>query len=334
LNGKEWCEVSTGMQVDQPGAGGVTAFNCNNCGATTDVAATGVTIRCPFCGSEYVIAKPEDPNRPQPEALIPFTVPDTQVQTIYREWLGKGFFRPRDLTQLATNHKMRAVYLPAWECRGYAHSQWWAQAGYNHQHQESYQEEENGQMVTKTRTVTHTDWRPADGHHEQAYPREIVSASRGLPQDWVARLGEFDFGHLQQYNPQFLLGREAEEAALDQTAALETARQQIEQQERDECARLVPGDTHRDLRVNTTVSDLAARLLYLPVWLASFQYKGDIYRCVVNGQSGQIGGEAPVSKGRVLLVIAAVIAALLVIFLLFQLLGPDGAPRPTPTRPR
>ena len=53
---------------------------------------------------------------------------------------------------------------------------------------------------------------------------------------------------------------------------------------------------------------------------------------MVNGQSGQIGGEAPVSKGRVLLVIAAVIAAILVIFLLFQLFGPDGAPRPTPRR--
>ena len=44
------------------------------------------------------------------------------------------------------------------------------------------------------------------------------------------------------------------------------------------------------------------------------------------------GGEAPVSKGRVLLVIAAVIAALLVIFLLFQLLRPHGVPIPTPTR--
>ena len=90
--------MSTGMQVDQPGAGGVTAFSCSNCGATTDVAATGVTIRCPFCGSEYVIAKPE--------ALIPFTAPDTQVQAIYPEWLGKRFIRPRDLTQVANNHQM------------------------------------------------------------------------------------------------------------------------------------------------------------------------------------------------------------------------------------
>ena len=309
------------VEANPPDAQGMTSFTCKNCGATTHFVASGKTIRCPFCGSEYVIARPDDPHTPQPEALIPFNVPDTQVETIYREWLGKGFFRPRDLTQLATNHQMRAVYLPAWECRGYARSQWWAQAGYHHQRQETYQEEENGQRVTKTRTVTHTEWRPAQGYHEQAYPRELVSASRGLPQDWVEKLGEFDFGHLQTFNPQFLIGREAEDAALDQTAALEIARQQIERHEERECAGLVPGDTHKDLRVNTQVADLYARLLYLPVWLASFQYKGTIYRCVVNGQSGQIGGEAPVSKGRVALVVVGISVAIIVVVLLVRLFG-------------
>ena len=311
--------MSMGMSVGTPE--GATSFTCNNCGATTSFVAAGTSIVCPFCGSQYVISKPDDPNRPQPEALVPFNVPDTQVRQTYHNWLGQGFFRPRDLTMLATNHQMRAVYLPFWECHGYATSDWTATAGYNSDVEEQYQETEDGQTVTKTRTVTHTDWRPASGHHEDNYPRELVSGSRGLPQDWIAKLGDFDFGQLQAYNPQFLVGREAEEPAIDKVAALQVAQQQIMQQEQQACSNLVPGDTQRDLRVQTLVSNLDARLLYLPIWLASFQYKDKVYRCVVNGQTGQIGGEAPVSKAKVWLVVAAVIIVIVLIVVLIKVLS-------------
>ncbi|HEX5506552.1 MAG TPA: hypothetical protein VFW96_28305 [Thermomicrobiales bacterium] len=313
--------MAMGVRVNQPDARGLTSFTCNNCGATTNFVATGKSVRCPFCGSEYVIARPNDPNTPQPEALVPFVVPDTQVQGIYRDWLGAGFFRPRDLTQLSTNHKMRAVYLPIWECHGYARSDWAAMAGHHYQREETYQATEDGQSVTKTRTVTETDWRPAQGHHEAPYPRELVSGSRGLAQEWVGRLGDFDYGQLQSYNPRFLLGREAEECALDLTSALQVAHQQILQHEESACAAQVPGNTHRDLRVATQVSDLAGRLLYLPVWLASFQYKDKLYRCVVNGQTGHISGEAPLSKARVALVVAAVAVAIVVIVLLITFIA-------------
>jgi DNA-directed RNA polymerase subunit RPC12/RpoP len=302
------------MSMGVSPAEGATAFTCQNCGATTNVPALDKTIRCPFCGSEYVIARPNDPHTPQPEALIPFSVADAQVQQIYREWLGTGFFKPRDLTQ-------QAVYLPIWECGGNAHSNWWATAGYNRERQEQYQADENGQQVTKTRTITETDWHPANGQHQGHYPRELVSGSKGLPQDWIDKLGEFDFGHLQTYNPQFLLGREGEECAVDRTAALEIARRQIEREEEEACRALVPGDTHKDLRVQTEVHDLGTRLIFLPVWLASFQYKGTLYRCVVNGQNGTIGGEAPTSKAKVALVIIGVIAAIVLLVVLINLLG-------------
>ena len=316
--------------VGASGADGSTSFTCKNCGATTSFKAAGRSIHCPFCGSQFVIAKPDDPNTPQPEALIPFNVPDTQVQEIYHTWLGKGFFRPRDLTQLASNHKMRAVYLPVWECGGNAYSNWTAMAGYNHDRQEQYEEDENGQRVTKTRTVTETDWQPASGQHQAQYPRELVSGSRGLPQEWMDKLGAFEFGYLQSYNPQFLVGREAEEAAIDRTSALQIARQQIEGKEEEACRALVPGNTQRDLRVQTQVTDLGGRMIYLPVWLASFQYKGQVYRCVVNGQTGAIGGDAPTSKAKVALVVAAVLAACILSIVLFMVIGPRrGSATPT-----
>ena len=59
------------MQTATSQSEDATSFTCQNCGATTNFVASGRGVRCPFCGSEYVIAKPNDPNTPQPEALIP-----------------------------------------------------------------------------------------------------------------------------------------------------------------------------------------------------------------------------------------------------------------------
>lgn len=298
----------------------VTSFTCQNCGATTNVAASR-RIRCPFCGSEHVVARPDDPHAARPEALVPFAIEEDRAQAIYREWLGTGFFRPRDLQAAATDHTMQPVFLPFWECSARAHSRWSATAGYDHERKEEYTATENGQQVTKTRTVTETRWRPAAGEHDATYGRELISASKGLPQDWVGKLGDYELGQLQGYRPEFLLGRESEEAALDRTAALQVAARQIREQEERACAALVPGDRQKDLRVETTLSDVQSRLLFLPIWMASFRYGGKLYRCVVNGQTGKIGGEAPVAKGRVALVVAGVVLVIAIVVLLVWLLG-------------
>jgi DNA-directed RNA polymerase subunit RPC12/RpoP len=300
------------MTAETLPSGQTTSFTCQNCGATTGAVALGTSIRCPFCGSEHVLSAADDPAIPKPEALIPFSFPDQQVETVYRQWLGEGFFRPKDVREKAVTNKMQAVFVPVWECRGTAESRWTATAGYDRE--ERYTTTENGQQVEKTRTET--DWRPARGQHHGTYDRELVSGSKGLPQDWLGRLGDFDWGHLVSYKPDYLLGREVEISSLDKTAALQQARDLIEEHERSACDAQVPGNRHRDLRVDTEVNDLTGRLLYLPAWLAAFQYNGKLYRCVVNGQSGVVKGEAPVNKVKVVGVIVAVVVVIAIIALI------------------
>jgi hypothetical protein len=178
---------------------------------------------------------------------------------------------------------------------------------------EAYQALENGQSVTRERQVQETDWFPASGAREGSYSWELVSASKGLDQKWVDAVEPFNFGELRAFRPEYLLGRGAEECALDRASAQEVARRIVESKEEGECARLVPGDTHRDLRVSTSLEDVTARLLFLPVWLAAFYYKDKVYRFVVNGQTGKVTGEAPVSYAKVAMVVGAVVVAILLV---------------------
>jgi hypothetical protein len=295
------------------------SFSCRNCGATTDFEVTLNVLKCAFCGSEQIIEQPADPNRPIPEAVIGFAVDEEGARRSYRDWLGSGWFRPGDLTSSASLREIRSVFLPFWSVDARARSQWTAMSGRHRYRTETYQATENGQTVTRERRVQETDWFPVDGSHEGEYSRVLVSASKGLDQKWVDDIEPFNFAELRQYQSAYLLGRGAEACALDSAAAHEAARQIIEGKERSECARLVPGDTHRDLRVSTVLDNVRSMLIFLPIWLAVFHYKGQLYRFVVNGQTGKVAGEAPLSYWKIGLLIGAIVLVILVIVLVASL---------------
>jgi len=261
-----------------------------------------------------VITAAVSPDLPAIESLVPFEIPDNQVDGLFRKWLGEGFFRPRDLSEKANSHLMRSVYVPIWTCKGSAQSTWSASAGYFREQQESYtRTDAEGNSVQETRSVTITDWRPASGDHQEDYDRVLVSASKGLPQDWIQRLGGINWDKETKYDDQFLFGRETESPSIDRASALKFATDEMKDREQGACGSLVPGDTQRDLRVNTRITDAAGALLYLPVWLGSFEYNAKIYRCVVNGQTGSVSGEAPISKGRIMMVAAGVLILIAII---------------------
>jgi uncharacterized membrane protein len=76
---------------------------------------------------------------------------------------------------------------------------------------------------------------------------------------------------------------------------------------------LSPGDTYRDLHVNTTVTDAAFKHVLLPVWIASYPYQGKIYRYMVNGLTGEVQGEKPVSWIRVTIAVVIVLLVIAII---------------------
>ena len=98
----------------------------------------------------------------------------------------------------------------------------------------------------------------------------------------------------------------------------------IEERVRAACGQRVPGDTYRNLQVDTAFSNLRYKHVLFPVWIASYRYKDKIYHFLVNGQTGEVQGQAPISWIRVALVILAVAIVLTVLFLLFSQ-GESGA---------
>ena len=90
----------------------------------------------------------------------------------------------------------------------------------------------------------------------------------------------------------------------------------IREMERAECA----SEVERLTKVDTRVSSRQSAVCYLPVWLYNYKYDGKQFRVLVNGHTGEVVGDRPVSRLKVWLTVGAVTLVILTIVLLVWLL--------------
>ena len=294
-------------------------FRCKNCGAEVAVDPNQRSYVCPFCDSTYVMEfTPEQTGRQAPEFVIGFAVTPQQAQEKYRQWLeSNSWFRPGDLKTAQVADKLKGVYLPFWSFSMLAESRWTAEVGEHWQRTETYTTTENGKTVTKTRTVTETEWWGLSGGHHDYYSGYLVSGSRGLPQKQAERIKPFHLPALKRYAPSYLAGWLCEEYSVARDDALRVCQEEFFRREQQRCADHLPGDTHRNVQVQTNFSNVNSDLILAPIYLLSYRYRDKLYRFLLNGQTGKAAGEKPLSAWRIALTVAAGVAIIAALVFLF-----------------
>ncbi|MFQ5885251.1 MAG: hypothetical protein ACE5IO_09150, partial [Thermoplasmata archaeon] len=101
------------------------------------------------------------------------------------------------------------------------------------------------------------------------------------------------------YSTEFLAGFGAEEYTADPAQLWEVARQTAVDSEWNACSRDLDGDTQRGLHVSTQMLDSKWKHILLPVYVASYLYRRKRYNFLVNGQTGEVQGEAPFSLAKI-----------------------------------
>ncbi|MBN1580723.1 MAG: zinc ribbon domain-containing protein [Anaerolineae bacterium] len=298
-------------------------FKCRSCNAAVAVDPGVTATVCPFCGSHHVIAQEESAKLIQPESLIPFQIDQKTAIAKFRTWLGKGWFRPNEVKRIANNAdaRVQGVYLPFWTFDAQTFSRWNAEAGYYYYVTERYTVTVNGRRETRTRQVRKVRWQPASGTHNEFFDDVLVYATRSVQERILQRIYPFDTKQLVPYRPQYLAGWRAEEYQIDLAEGWKMGQAIIDDRLRTACGSEVPGDTHRNLRVQTQFSNLTFKHVLLPVWIASYRFNNKVYNFMVNGKTGQVHGEAPISWWKVVLTVLIVLVLLACILIAMSLLG-------------
>ena len=282
---------------------------CKRCGAHTTLDPHVSSSACAFCGTTAVVEAPANANVVRPEGLLPFKVSREHALQSFREWLSKLWLRPNDLKRAARTTGTQGAYIPFWTFDAATFSHWTADAGYHYYVDVRVQE--NGKTVT--RREQRTRWEPASGSLQLFFDDVPVPASRGIDADLCRKIEPYPTADLTPYDPSYLSGFLAEENAVDLPEALDTAKARMRDDIRAACSREVPGDTQRNLEVESTFSALAYKNALLPIWIAAYDYHGKPYRYLVNGVTGKVTGTAPWSWAKVTMTVLAVLAIVLII---------------------
>jgi hypothetical protein len=298
--------------------------SCKNCGARVAFEDVSTSSACVFCGSPSVLAQEANRNAIRPESLVPLDIGRDEVQQRLREWTRRLWFRPNALKRLAA-YDARGVYVPCWTFDCNVESDWSADAGHYYWTTEMVPVMVNGKLRMQARTVQKIRWEPAWGERRDAYDDLVVHASEGVRIDLVQRLGGFDTKRLVPYRPEYLAGWHAEEYQLDLAQAWERGQARVAEQQERRCAGDVPGDTHRALRVHNTIRDVRWKHVLLPLWTVTYRHSGKPYSVLVNGQTGRVHGQAPLSWIKIALFVLALAAGVALIALVLALLAAVGA---------
>ncbi len=288
----------------------VQEVRCETCGAISEHDPKIAASSCAFCGSDQLQVYSADEALIRPESVLPFAVDKDKAAGDFRGWVSGLWFRPNALKKLSQLAKIDGVYVPCWTFDAQASSHWTAEAGHYYYETEHYTEMVNGKPQRKTRKVRKTRWVPASGSRRDHFDDVLISASTGLEQKLFDGLLPFDLSQLKGYDTQYLAGFTAERYQLGLDEGFQVAKGKMDREIHAACVRDCPGDTQRNMHVSTRYSDETFKHILLPVWIAAYDYRGTVYRYLVNGQTGKLHGTAPYSAFKIA---AAVLAAVLLI---------------------
>jgi hypothetical protein len=248
----------------------------------------------------------------RPESLLPAKISETQVRDSIRRWYGSRWFAPNKLKNAALTDTVKGLYIPYWTFDAQVHADWTAESGYYYYETESYTDA-NGKR--QTRQVQKIRWQWSSGALHHFFDDELVSASRGVQPDLLRKVEPFPTKELTPYNAGFLSGWVVERYQIDLVSAAQHAREVMDQKVTALCAQEVPGDTHRNLDVDTDYSGQTFKHILVPLWLLTYNYGPRNFQVVINGFTGTIAGKYPKSWVKIFFAILGALAVMGVIAL-------------------
>lgn len=290
-------------------------YKCGRCGSQSVFTTETPVFVCSFCNYEAVNPVAYKTRIIQPSGMIPFVVDQQQSVSIFKTWLGKGWFAPGDLKQFARQDALHGIYLPFWTYDAQTHSQWSGYGG-RHYYETEYYTDSNGNR--QSRRVQRTEWIYREGTYDHFFDDILIGGANELSQNEYESIFPYRLEELVNFDARYLSGWKADVYDIAVHDGYERAESIMTEVIHEACADACRIDTYRGLEVHTQYSDQTYKHILLPLWICSYLYKNKTYHFLVNGQTGRIHGKKPVSAWKVTLVVLLAIIVVFLIVMLFQ----------------
>ncbi len=294
-------------ETDQPAESAyynTTIYTCPQCGG--EIQATNITASgfCTFCGSATVLNDHLKAEK-RPKYIIPFRLTKEDCKQTYKREMRQFPFAPSELKDPEYLERFRGFYIPYWLYRirvnGDIHIP--------------------GNVTHRTGNYINTDHYDLTCRLDADYDSAFYDASSSFDDHISENIAPFDIHTLQPFAPSMLCGFYADTADVDDTLYLNDAKDLILG---DVCSKVQATPEflsfHPAVSEGTLLSGDSARVqckkpdcAMFPVWFLTYRKHDRVSYAVLNGQTGKLAADYPISVGKYLL--ASLILAVPLFFL-------------------
>lgn len=286
---------------------------CDKCGAEQNLPSNLFASTCSFCGAN-IISKSYANRRIKPKSMVPFTINKSQAQDDFRKWVRGLWLAPGELKKYAeSDAAVTGTYIPFWtyDCR--TSTDYRGERGENYYTNETREvRNSQGETVTQTERVQHTNWTPASGHVDYFHDDVLVIASNTLPRELRGATAEWNLKALVPYQAEYVSGYRAEAYQIGLAGGYPLAKEQIDSKIYSLVREDIGGDAQRVNDLSTRYSEIKFKHVLLPVWVSAYRFRNKTYRFLVNGQTGEVAGESPLSWQKMTWLIVAIVVIVIV----------------------
>lgn len=272
-------------QAIDPDAADLPIYNCVSCGAEVIAPPEQVALTCPYCRNNIVLTNKVS-GKLRPNGVIPFKIKSEDLPAAVRKYYRGKKLLPRGFFTEATMGKVTGVYVPFWVFTG----KMAGRINYNATNSRSYR---RGDYI-----ITETD------HYRLARDAALdfkdlpVDAGKKVDDRLMDSLEPFRMKEVRDFDMRYLAGFTADR--FDQTSSdmAERAKKRMTNSAISllsaECTAGYQGSSPTSHKMQ---ADLEARYLLFPVYMFDINHGGKNYHFAVNGQTGRVVGDLPISKG-------------------------------------
>lgn len=265
----------------------VTVFKCPQCGG--EIMSTDNTIAdfCSFCGASTVLES-RISKELRPGYIIPFSKTKQDCKNQYKKMMKRAWFAPKELKDEKYIDGFRGIYMPYW----------------------AYHVSQKGPVVLRGEKskrrgdYIYTDHFDINGDMDCQYKGISFDASSSFDDNISEAIAPYDVKNMAGFTPAFLSGFYADTADVGCDVYMNDAIDMAGEETYDYVANNIPlggvslRETESTIKSKcNAVIESVDRTLY-PVWFLSYRNRDRVAYATVNGQTGKVSADLPVSIGR------------------------------------
>lgn len=298
-------QLNAQQQQDEEFSGQSALYSCPNCGAGVICDSLTASTRCHFCHTPVILTGRLS-GEYKPDMIIPFATTREHAEKSFREYIKGKLLLPRGFKDEAQISNISALYVPYWLKSGVAC------AAITGEGQIETRYRSGGSTYIKTRVYR------VERGGEMIFIRVPCDGSKRIDDSLMEAIEPFNYSGLKPFSMSFLSGKAAEKYDVTREEAAVRIDERIKQAAAEMLKSAAPEYTKLTVQ-QTTLGYRQPTYVYalLPVWFLNYNYRGKDYAFVMNGQTGAMFGELPISRLKRFLIGLGVFAIVELVALFF-----------------